>query len=154
MSYFNRGGGGQSSSRGRSNFGRDDRGGCGGGFSRGGDRQMHKTTCSNCGKDCEVPFRPTSGKPVYCSDCFEKMGDRRSDRPERSDRSDRPSFSHTPSSNPSNEQLIAINAKLDRLIKLLEPKAVEVITPTEKEVVVEIEKAPKKKKVAPKKKKV
>ena len=27
-------------------------------------------TCSKCGKSTEVPFRPTNGKPVYCSDCF------------------------------------------------------------------------------------
>ena len=155
MGYFNRDGGGQSSPRGRSNFGRDDRGGRGGGFSRGGgDRQMHKTTCSNCGKDCEVPFRPTSGKPVYCSECFEKMGDRRSDRPERPERSDRPSFNHTSNSNPSNEQFEAINAKLDKLLKLLEPKVLEVVAPIEKEIVIKKEKAPKVKKEAPKKKKV
>ena len=24
----------------------------------------------SCGKEAQVPFRPTSGKPVYCSDCF------------------------------------------------------------------------------------
>ena len=26
--------------------------------------------CSSCGKEAKVPFRPTNGKPVYCSDCF------------------------------------------------------------------------------------
>ena len=41
----------------------------GGGYSRG-PREMFTATCSNCGKDASVPFRPTSGKPVYCSDCF------------------------------------------------------------------------------------
>lgn len=35
-----------------------------------GPREMFTATCSNCGRDAEVPFRPTSGKPVYCSDCF------------------------------------------------------------------------------------
>jgi CxxC-x17-CxxC domain-containing protein len=44
-------------------------GGGGGGYSRG-PREMFTATCSNCGKDASVPFRPTSGKPVYCSDCF------------------------------------------------------------------------------------
>ena len=43
-------------------------GGYGGG-SRG-PREMFTATCSSCGKDAQVPFRPTSGKPVYCSDCF------------------------------------------------------------------------------------
>lgn len=40
-----------------------------GGYDRG-PRQMFAATCSRCGKETEVPFRPTNGKPVYCSDCF------------------------------------------------------------------------------------
>ena len=36
------------------------------------DREMHKATCSDCGKECEVPFKPTEGKPVRCQDCFRK----------------------------------------------------------------------------------
>ena len=46
-----------------------------GGFSRGfdsGPREMHKAVCSECKKECEVPFKPTEGKPVYCRDCFQK----------------------------------------------------------------------------------
>ena len=45
----------------------------GGGSSYGGERaprEMFAATCSSCGKEAQVPFRPTSGKPVYCSDCF------------------------------------------------------------------------------------
>ena len=53
----------------------------GGGYSGGGGygsrdrgpREMFTATCSNCGRDAEVPFRPTSGKPVYCSDCFRSI---------------------------------------------------------------------------------
>ncbi|MGH2511303.1 MAG: zinc-ribbon domain containing protein, partial [Candidatus Limnocylindrales bacterium] len=41
-------------------------GGYGGARDRG-PREMFSATCSNCGKDAQVPFRPTSGKPVYCS---------------------------------------------------------------------------------------
>jgi len=41
----------------------------GGGYSRG-PREMFPATCSSCGKEASVPFRPTSGKPVYCNDCF------------------------------------------------------------------------------------
>ena len=41
----------------------------GGGASRG-PREMFPATCSSCGQETEVPFRPTSGKPVYCSACF------------------------------------------------------------------------------------
>ena len=32
--------------------------------------QMHEAVCSDCGKKCEVPFRPTGDKPVYCTQCF------------------------------------------------------------------------------------
>lgn len=41
-----------------------------GGYSSRGPREMFTATCSSCGKEAQVPFRPTSGKPVYCSDCF------------------------------------------------------------------------------------
>ena len=37
-----------------------------------GPRELHKATCSECGNECEVPFKPTEGKPVYCRDCFNK----------------------------------------------------------------------------------
>jgi CxxC-x17-CxxC domain-containing protein len=48
-------------------------GGGGGGYRDRGPREMFAATCSNCGKEAQVPFRPTSGKPVYCSDCFRSM---------------------------------------------------------------------------------
>lgn len=135
MAYFNR----DTSNR----SGRDNRGGgrgFGGGggrdrggssFGRGGDdrpREMFKTVCSNCGKDCEVPFRPTSGKPVYCSDCFEKMGGRNSDgpRPERPERN-RSDFSNRPQApRVDNTKVFEdLNKKLDKIIELLTPKTVE-----------------------------
>ena len=53
-------------------FGGERRGGFGGGRSFGGPREMHKTTCSECKKECEVPFKPTEGKPVYCKECYAK----------------------------------------------------------------------------------
>jgi CxxC-x17-CxxC domain-containing protein len=40
-------------------------------FSRG-PREMFKAVCSDCGKECEVPFKPTEGRPVYCRDCLPK----------------------------------------------------------------------------------
>ncbi|MFH1383254.1 MAG: CxxC-x17-CxxC domain-containing protein [Chloroflexota bacterium] len=39
----------------------------------GSPRQMFTATCSECGKDAQVPFQPTSGRPVYCSDCYRKV---------------------------------------------------------------------------------
>jgi CxxC-x17-CxxC domain-containing protein len=46
-----------------------------GGYSNGGGydrapREMFSATCANCGREAQVPFRPTGTKPVYCSDCF------------------------------------------------------------------------------------
>ena len=41
----------------------------GGGYDRG-PREMFSATCSSCGREAQVPFRPTGSKPVYCSDCF------------------------------------------------------------------------------------
>ncbi len=46
----------------------------GGGYSSGGydrpQREMFSATCSSCGREAQVPFRPNGSKPVYCSDCF------------------------------------------------------------------------------------
>jgi len=36
-------------------------------------RQMHPAVCSNCGKDTEVPFKPSGERPVYCRDCFRRV---------------------------------------------------------------------------------
>lgn len=35
-----------------------------------GAREMFDAVCAECGKACKVPFNPTDGKPVYCSECF------------------------------------------------------------------------------------
>jgi len=46
-------------------------GGGGGGSSYGrSEKQMYPAICSNCGRETEVPFMPTSGRPVLCRDCF------------------------------------------------------------------------------------
>lgn len=38
----------------------------------GGQTQMFQATCADCHKPCEVPFRPSGDKPVYCKECFMK----------------------------------------------------------------------------------
>jgi len=44
-----------------------------GGFRRDfGPREMHNATCSECGQECQVPFKPTEGKPVFCKECYAK----------------------------------------------------------------------------------
>ena len=35
-------------------------------------RAETKTTCSQCGKETTVPFRPTQGRPVFCRECFQQ----------------------------------------------------------------------------------
>lgn len=37
-----------------------------------GGRMMYKAVCADCHKDCEVPFKPSGERPVYCKECFAK----------------------------------------------------------------------------------
>lgn len=64
------GGGGGYSSGGGGGGGYSSGGGGGGGYSSG-PRTLYAATCSECGKETEVPFNPTPGKPVYCRECFQ-----------------------------------------------------------------------------------
>lgn len=109
---------------------RSERGGFGGG-SRGGASMMHKAICFECSKDCEVPFRPTGNKPVFCSTCFgnKRSPERRSgERPERNfERGD--SFKSRFDDNKfgdnkkiiDNSKMDEIVSRLDKIIKLLTP---------------------------------
>jgi len=36
-------------------------------------RQMFPAVCADCGKATSVPFEPSQGRPVYCSDCYRKI---------------------------------------------------------------------------------
>jgi len=85
---------------------RDSRRGGGRDFRRSdsGGKKMHQAVCAKCGKPCEVPFRPTAGKPIYCKDCFGK-GDSSSSR----------------SSGQTEKQFEMLNNKLDKIIELLSP---------------------------------
>lgn len=93
-----------------------------------GDRQtvMHPAVCSNCGKDCEVPFRPTNGKPVYCKECFgdKKNSDRGGERPQRNDFENRPQpkphYEGGKGNDEVKKQLQEIHTKLDRLMQTLD----------------------------------
>jgi len=74
------------------NFGRSD-------F---GEKRMYEVICDKCGKKCEVPFKPSGDKPIYCSECFKKVDKNKSfDKP--------------------NKQFEVINDKLDKILKLLIP---------------------------------
>ena len=40
------------------------------------ERSFHQVICSDCNKECEVPFKPSGDRPVYCKECFAKRKDR------------------------------------------------------------------------------
>lgn len=78
------------------------------------DRPMFDATCDECGNSCKVPFQPRGDKPIYCSNCF---GDKKG-------ASDNGSRGNSGSSSINKEQLDALNSKLDRILKILEPEVV------------------------------
>jgi CxxC-x17-CxxC domain-containing protein len=95
----------------------------GGGFDRNrGPVTMHQAVCDQCGKPCEVPFRPTGEKPVYCNTCFagkKEMGDNRGG--DRFSQSPRPNFGNASAAKGGNDrQLEMLNAKMDRLVRAVE----------------------------------
>jgi CxxC-x17-CxxC domain-containing protein len=38
------------------------------------ERELFDVTCSNCGQPAKVPFQPRGDRPVYCRDCFDRVG--------------------------------------------------------------------------------
>ena len=99
---------------------------------------LFDAVCDECGRDCQVPFKPSGEKPVYCSDCFDKKRNQSGDS-RQSDRRDypRPRFEERRSFPPAVdtvkstgsqlngqilEQLRSLNSKLDKIISVLEPK--------------------------------
>ncbi|MDO8610195.1 MAG: hypothetical protein Q7R95_06600 [bacterium] len=89
------------------------------------DRQMHKTTCSKCGKECEVPFVPTGVRPVFCSSCFEHNRESESPRHDINhsyNRRSEPRENSGPSQEQLKKQFESLNWKLDKIIKLLTPE--------------------------------
>jgi len=93
-------------------------------------KSTHKATCSQCGQSCEVPFRPTGARPVFCDNCFNR-GDNsaprksRFDAPQRFDRRDAAPAARPQGPDPVQKQLAAINAKLDQILELLSEEEYE-----------------------------
>jgi CxxC-x17-CxxC domain-containing protein len=113
-----------------------------------GSRMMFNATCDECGKPCQLPFRPSSNKPVYCSACFNMRGERsgvsnnsrddrgnrdsRDDRGSRDNRDSRPARDNYVASSGSvktvdsakeirelKDQMTSLNAKLEKIMKVL-----------------------------------
>ncbi|MFH0815154.1 MAG: CxxC-x17-CxxC domain-containing protein [Candidatus Falkowbacteria bacterium] len=143
MGSFNKFGGG---GRGGKSFGGGGRdfGGRSGGKSFGGgrdfggnreDRPMFPAVCEKCGQSCEVPFRPTGDRPVFCSSCFKAQGSGSDYAPKsfgggssyapKSFGSDRGGFKReaTPSAGVgiSKGQVDLIISKLDKILSILSP---------------------------------
>lgn len=36
--------------------------------------ELFQAVCNECNNQCQIPFRPSQDKPVYCRDCFTKQG--------------------------------------------------------------------------------
>jgi len=97
------------------------------------DKPMHQAVCDKCGQDCEVPFRPTKGKPIYCDNCFvkdERRGSKNNDQ--------------------FKEQFTLLNTKLDEILKTLTVNKTK--TEPKKEATIETKKETKPKKETAKKK--
>lgn len=109
-----RGGGGRFGGERRGGFSGNRFGGRGG-FDREQRSEMHDAICSSCGKNCQVPFRPSNGKPVFCSDCFRKEEPRSNFSNPRAERGER-----TAPVGVTSAQLTQINAKLDKILALLQ----------------------------------
>ena len=85
-----------------------------------GNRQMYSAVCASCGKNCEVPFRPTGDKPIYCSKCFEAVGSSRSTGFKNITKPD-DGLSKSDIAI-IKDQLIGINKKLEKILLVIKPE--------------------------------
>jgi CxxC-x17-CxxC domain-containing protein len=72
-------------------------------------KEMFKAICQKCHQECEVPFKPTAGKPIFCSECFHD--------------SHSATKGFKAGGDMSGDQLNSLNAKLDKIIALLSSKS-------------------------------
>lgn len=69
---------------------RHDRGRQGGGHR---EKTYTKVICSDCNKECEIPFKPSEDRPVFCSDCFAIRNKDHSYSPNQNNRAEGRDFS-------------------------------------------------------------
>ncbi|MCA9358746.1 hypothetical protein KC926_00910 [Candidatus Kaiserbacteria bacterium] len=147
---------------GRPKFGGNKFGGGRPGGKFGGDRNERSSesfpaVCSECSKSCEVPFKPSSDKPIYCSNCFgkKKNSNEQNDRPSfnrhqsdnRPVKSERPHVHNDSGLEDVKRQLAVIESRLNRILDLINPPmpAVKAVVELEKkEVKKAVEAKPKK----------
>ncbi len=94
----------------------------------------YDAVCSDCGSECEVPFKPNGKKDVYCNDCYgahspnghdestggkaRRSDDRSFDSP-RANKSEGECCGSGKCGSGENDRLDKLNAKLDRLTLIL-----------------------------------
>ena len=103
-----------------------------------GDKPMFPAVCDTCNKGCQVPFRPTGEKPVYCRDCFGV----------------KPKMAHAEKSQDATaSRLASLERKIDEILELLNGAIIqeEEATEDQEEFVQPVPEALVKKTKAPKK---
>lgn len=99
-----------------------------------GRPQMFSAKCADCGNSCEVPFRPSGDRPVYCNNCFgDKRESPRNDFARReAPRFEQRSAAFVPAAKPQAEdkridelkrQLDGLHKKVDSLVHMMEVAA-------------------------------
>jgi CxxC-x17-CxxC domain-containing protein len=91
----------------------------GGSYKKDDAVKLYDAVCSKCGKKCQVPFRPSNDRPVYCKDCF--------GAPQQSTTGAKTFTSATSEARPEGKtiadltrQIAAMNTKIDTMLKILE----------------------------------
>jgi len=77
----------------------------------------HKTICSKCGQQCEVPFIPSGSRPVFCRECFQANRISNPGRSENNYSANRPATQAQ-----YKEQFDLLGRKLDKILELLQSK--------------------------------
>lgn len=72
---------------------------------------MHKATCAECKRNCEVPFKPTGKKPVLCRDCHNEAQGKGEPR----EFSGKKSHSRNPISSPEERVLKSLQSDVQSL---------------------------------------
>jgi CxxC-x17-CxxC domain-containing protein len=80
-------------------------------------RVTHKTVCSKCGQQCEVPFVPSGTRPVFCRECFQANRISVPTKSENNYSANRPATQVQ-----YKEQFDLLKTKLDKILELLQPK--------------------------------
>lgn len=96
--------------------------------------EKFSATCSGCHKSCDVPFKPSNDKPIYCNACFgmKKSGNELRGGNKPTGRTERRPFGNASASSPTpkpdhqgilelKRQISELEVKLNKILDLLNP---------------------------------